>query len=188
MKKLTYLASLAILISSCEKIEMLKHTNPLDVSPSGQCYITSVTTASIFNMSFPTSTTFNFGQSYAINASHSNLYYNFFDSDSYIGRSVDLFLNETLILNIGESSGNSVPGYGIVWNGSSYSQALTIILPSDISSLELPPNISNIPSSHCYTIRLTEGFWSASSNGGYPSWPDNQESPVYISPPFTIEN
>lgn len=113
MKKLTYLASLAILISSCEKIEMLKHTNPLDVSPSGQCYITSVTTASGFNMSFPTSTTFNFGQSYAINA-HSNLYYNFFNSSDYIGRSVDLFLNETLILNISESSGNSVPGYGIV--------------------------------------------------------------------------
>lgn len=184
MKKLTYLASLAILISSCEKIEMLKHTNPLDVSPSGQCYITSVTTGSSYYMSFPTSTTFNFGQSYAINASpQNNLYYNFFASSDYIGRSVDLFLNETLILNIGESSGNSVPGYGIVSNS-----ILTIILPSDISSLELPPNISNIPSSHCYTIRLTEGFWAYQANGGYPSWPDNQESPVYISPPFTIEN
>ena len=141
MKSFVLLVLLAPVVFSCNKLELLEHSNPLEAGclhpeatnyeataisdngscTFGNCSITSVSTTTDYTLVCPTQTIFSNGDSYTIG----------FDG-VVIGQveSVELFLDETFI----HSFGNWVTFY-----------------PDGERSFILP---TNIQSSNCYTIRI----------------------------------
>ena len=139
MRRFFSLVLLATLVFSCNKLELLEHSNTLDAgclnpnatnydaaAPSddgsctfGNCSITSVSTTE-YTLVCPTQTTFSYGDSYILGLNVGQV------------TSAELFLNETAIYSFGN------------W----------LTFPSSERTFSLPAP-TTIQPSNCYTIRIS---------------------------------